>query len=277
MPRAARLRRAGRGGCTYALAVDEDHTWARRSVLAAAAVGLAGVVTAWDDGPVEEAGLVPTRHLDRSPRWRLARPRLGTPRGLVVALHGHGGDADTAFDLGLGKEVERTRLAVVSVDGGDSYWHARRDGSDSGAMVRDELLPMALGLAGLPTDVPVVLLGWSMGGYGALRIACDLGPGRVRGVVAVSAALWRRASQTPAGAYDDRADFERNSVLEHIDTLARIPVRIDCGTSDPFVAANRFLASELVGAAARFTPGGHDESYWRAQAPGEMTWAAAKA
>lgn len=191
-----------------------------------------------------------------------------------MALHGRGGDADTAFHLGLGDEVERTRLAVVSVDGGDGYWHARRDGTDSGAMVREDLIPLALRLAGLPADAPVVLFGWSMGGYGALRIACDLGPERVRGAVAVSAALWRRAGETPRGAYDDREDFEDNSIFGRTEQLRGIPVRLDCGTSDPFIGANRALAPRLPDVIESFTEGGHDDDYWCAQAPAEMDWAA---
>ncbi|WP_157557737.1 hypothetical protein [Intrasporangium oryzae] len=75
----------------------------------------------------------------------------------------------------------------------------------------------------------------------------------------MSAALWRRAGETPAGAFDDRADYQRNSVFERIGGLARLRVRIDCGTSDPFIAANRFPAQRLTRATARFTSGGHDE------------------
>src|SRR5215469_14006275 len=58
---------------------------------------------------------------------------------------------------------------VVSVDGGaNDYWHPRRSGSDAGAMVINELLPM---LAGHGIDTSrVAFLGWSMGGYGAVRL-----------------------------------------------------------------------------------------------------------
>ena len=90
-----------------------------------------------------------TASASHAPRWRLAVPRSGRPRGLVVALHGFGGSADDAFNLGFADAVETSRMALVSVDGGDTYWHARRDGSDTGAMVREELVPMALSAAGL--------------------------------------------------------------------------------------------------------------------------------
>ncbi|MGN6524178.1 MAG: alpha/beta hydrolase, partial [Actinomycetes bacterium] len=112
-------------------------------------------------------GRLSSRFGVESARWRLAVPRTSRPRGLVVALHGSGGDADDAFGLGFGDAVERSRMALVSVDGGKSYWHPRRDGTDTGAMVREELVPTALEASGLASSSRVVLLGWSMGGFGA--------------------------------------------------------------------------------------------------------------
>lgn len=167
-------------------------------------------------------------------------------------------------------------MALVSVDGGNGYWHARSDGSDTGAMVRDALLPLALEVAGLPASSRVVLLGWSMGGFGALLLAGDLGRSRVCGVVAASAALWLKGSQTPARAYDGRADFDRHSIFNRLPRLAGIPVRLDCGTSDPFIAANRTLARRLPGVEAHFTPGGHDDDFWGGNVAAEMAWAAAR-
>lgn len=61
----------------------------------------------------------------------------------------------------------------------------------NGAMVREGLIPMALARCDLPASTRVGLLGWSMGGFGALLLAGDLGAARVNGVVAASAALWR--------------------------------------------------------------------------------------
>ncbi|MDC5696865.1 alpha/beta hydrolase-fold protein [Intrasporangium calvum] len=210
-------------------------------------------------------------------RWRLAMPADQPPRGLVVVLHGYGGDADAAFDLGYADALDATRLAVVSVDGGNRYWHRRRDGTDSGAMVREELIPLALDRCGLPAGARVGLLGWSMGGFGALLLASELGRGRVTGVVAASAALWRTAGETPAGAFDDREDFDRHSILERADRLDGIPIRLDCGRSDPFIAANRALAERLSRVESHFEPGGHDDAWWRARATDEMDWLAALA
>ena len=61
-------------------------------------------------------------------------------------------------------------------------------------------------------------------------------------MVAASAALWLKGSQTPARAYDGRSDFDRHSIFNRLSRFAGIPVRLDCGTSDPFIAANRALA-----------------------------------
>ena len=38
--------------------------------------------------------------------------------------------------------VSRLGVAVAAVDCGGTYFHARRDGSDVGAMVIDDLLPV---------------------------------------------------------------------------------------------------------------------------------------
>ena len=208
-------------------------------------------------------------------RWQLARPThagsVTSPQPLVVALHGQGGDADWPFDgLHLERYVVPTGLAVATVDGGDFYWHARRSGVDTGRMVVDELLPLLAG-KGLATD-RIGLIGWSMGGYGALLMASKLGPRRVAGVVAVSAALWESYDDSWSVAFDDHEDFARNDVFEARRKLARIPVRLDCGRDDLFIAANRAFARGLPSAAATFDDGAHTEEYWTAHAGAQMSW-----
>ncbi|WP_374970219.1 alpha/beta hydrolase-fold protein [Terrabacter sp. BE26] len=257
----------------------------RRSVLRGALGVGAGAVAARlvtgrgrdPAGAVLADGVLNTRHgLDR-PRWRLAVPEGRSARGLVVALHGFGGDADSAFDLGYGDAVASTGLALASIDGGDGYWHRRSDGTDSGAMVREELIPLVLRRAGLPATSRVGLLGWSMGGFGALLLTSDLGPRRVAGVVAASAALWRTGAETPAVAFDGRADFDRHSIFDRVDRLDTLPVRLDCGLSDPFVAANRALAGRLARVETHFEPGDHEDPWWAAHASAEMAWLSGRA
>jgi S-formylglutathione hydrolase FrmB len=85
----------------------------------------------------------------------------------AIALHGHGGNADWVFDNAhIERHVASTALAVATIDGGNFYWHARRSGIDPGSMVVQELLPLLAG-KGLETS-RIALIGWSMGGYGAL-------------------------------------------------------------------------------------------------------------
>ena len=214
---------------------------------------------------------------DREVHWRLARPRQrpadGASQPLVVALHGYGGDADSPFtSVHIERHVVSTGLAVATVDGGDFYWHARRSGIDTGRMVIEELLPL-LGSKGLAAD-RVGLIGWSMGGYGALLMATKLGPKRVAGVVAASAALWHSPGDSAPGAFDDREDFVRNDVFAARAKLRGIPVRLDCGRDDPFIAANRAFAHELRDATVTFDDGDHTEEYWTARAGAQMSWLA---
>ena len=229
-------------------------------------------------GVVLEDGLFSSRFWrGRDVRWRLARPehRAASPASqpLVVALHGHGGDAGWPFNgVHIERHIVSTGLAVASVDGSDFYWHARRSGIDTSRMVIEELLPL-MGSKRLATD-RIGLIGWSMGGYGALLMATKLGSTRVAGVVAASAALWQAPFDSAPGAFDDSADFISNDVFAARGKLRGIPVRLDCGREDPFIAANRAFARELPDAAVTFDEGAHTEDYWTAHAGAQMSWLA---
>lgn len=211
--------------------------------------------------------------------WAIARPpgQTGALRPLI-ALHGKGSDAGTVMaggvEQGLAEAVGAglPPLAVVAVDGGGSYWHKRASGEDSGAMVTDELIPL-LADQGLDTS-RVAFLGWSMGGYGALLLGGRLGPRRTAAICAVSPALWRSPGAAAPGAFDGAADFAANSVFG-MPALASIPIRVDCGNSDPFYSATQAFVAQLPNPpAGGFSPGGHDASYWSAQLPAELTWVA---
>jgi S-formylglutathione hydrolase FrmB len=163
-------------------------------------------------------------------------------------------------------------VAVVAVDGGGSYWHKRASGEDSGAMVLDELIPM-LGSQGLDVS-RVGFLGWSMGGYGALLLGARLGAARTAAICSVSPALWTSSGAAAPGAFDNADDYAANTVWG-LPALASIPIRIDCGTSDPFYSATKEFISQLPNPpAGGFSPGGHDAGFWSAQLPSELTWLA---
>ena len=211
--------------------------------------------------------------------WAIARPP-GQTKTLrpVIALHGKGSDAATVMaggvEQGLAQAVSAglPPFAVVAVDGGGSYWHKRASGEDSGAMVLNELIPM-LDTQGLDTS-RVAFLGWSMGGYGALLLGARLGPARTAAITAVSPALWMSSGAAAPGAFDGADDFAANSVFG-LPALASIPIRVDCGNSDPFYSATQAFIAQLPNPpSGGFSPGGHDGTFWSAQLPAELTWMA---
>jgi S-formylglutathione hydrolase FrmB len=214
-----------------------------------------------------------------STNWAIARPPgQSKPLRPVIALHGKGNDASSVMaggvEQGLAQAVNAglPPFAVVSVDGGGSYWHKRASGEDSGGMVLNELIPI-LDSHGLDTS-RVAFLGWSMGGYGALLLGGRLGPGRTAAICAVSPALWTSAGAAAPGAFDGPDDYAANSVWG-MPALGSIPIRVDCGDSDPFYSATKqFIAALPNPPAGGFSPGGHNGEFWSSQLPAELTWIA---
>jgi len=256
--------------------------------LGAAAVGLAALHTGTAPAPAARAQPAPTFESGSfvsaarggvATGWAIARPPGQTgPLRPVIALHGRWSSAAAVMaggvEQGLAGAVSAglPPFAVVAVDGGDTYWHRRTSGEDAGAMVLDELIPM-LAERGLDTS-RVAFLGWSMGGYGALLLGARLGPARTAAICAVSPALWTSPAAAAPGAFDGPRDYRDNSVWG-LPALADIPIRIDCGTSDPFYAATRqYIAQLPVPPAGGFFPGGHDAAFWSALLPDELAWIA---
>jgi S-formylglutathione hydrolase FrmB len=214
-----------------------------------------------------------------STNWAIARPP-GQTKALrpVIALHGKGSDASTVMaggvEQGLAQAVNAglPPFAVVAVDGGGSYWHKRASGEDAGAMVLNELIPL-LDTQSLDTS-RVAFMGWSMGGYGALLLGGRLGPARTAAICAVSPALWMSSGAAAPGAFDGADDFSANSVFG-MPALASIPIRVDCGDSDPFYdATKQFIAQLPNPPAGGFSPGGHNGEFWSSQLPAELIWMA---
>lgn len=180
----------------------------------------------------------------------------GDGRGLPVCLVLHGASATAAdfprFGLGrfLSDAVARgtAPFVLAGADGGLLRWE-RFGGDDPQRMVHDEI-PGWCAERGFDT-ARIAAWGWSVGGYGALRLA-ETYPGFLRAVAAFS----------PAVALGDPV-FSAASVLRGT------TVGLWCGRQDSFY--NSVVALERVlpegPAAGRYAPGRHSRRYWNSITP----------
>ena len=204
---------------------------------------------------------------------------------VVLSLYGRGGDYLRALSLnGLalphylaaGIAGGMRPFAVATVEAGPaSYWHPRASGVDPQAMLVEEYLPL---LARRGLDVARVgLHGESMGGYGSLLLAQRLGSARVAAVAVDSPALFRRYADASAAAFDSPEDFAAHDVFAGIPRLAGVPVRLVCGSLDPFYDATRDFAARLHDPPAETSWGRacHHVGYWRSESAAQLAFLAA--
>jgi enterochelin esterase-like enzyme len=275
-------------GAAGAAAVGAGAVWADRSGEAARvwhhfAGGCAGPDGTVPPAPAEDpvTGRFRSRHVPDEVGFMVWQPGgLSAFGGLpvVVVLPGRGSTARAAFDelhlhaflaAALPPSVP---AGIASVDGGDSYWHARPDGEDRMAMLETEFLPLLQREFGLGGPGRAIA-GWSMGGYGAL-LAAERDPGGWSGVAVASPAIWPTYGDVWVGdAFDGRADFQKHSVFARASALERMPVWIGCGTADPFYENARRFAAALPAAHTHWADGGHDACLWRLVAPNELAFA----
>ena len=216
--------------------------------------------------------------LDRDLRQTLVTPAGADDerRPLLVFLHGRvdGDDGDRtnlSDELFAALEQLGDRAPAIAFVGGGSasYWHDRADGP-WGRYVLREAVPDAVRRLHAD-DRRVAIGGISMGGFGAYDLARQ-DPGRFCAVGGHSAALWERAGDTAAGAFDDAKDFARHDLIAAARADASpwrgIPLWLDGGDEDPFrPGAEAFAAALRAGGAdlrAHTWDGGHESGYWRA-------------
>ena len=135
--------------------------------------------------------------LDRSGD-RLALP-TGSPRGLLVALHGaeeDAGDAMVAWSAAV--ENGFAVLAVRSSQRTSPAYRSWPDQTRAAAEIADALGALPPGVRSLP----VVAAGFSAGGRVALRWALSAEPCAVAGVIAVAPAVSGDLEQAGVGALD---------------------------------------------------------------------------
>ena len=215
--------------------------------------------------------------VEPDPGYRISYPpgvHPGESLPVVIALHGAGGTAGTWCDnLGLDRFLAASghRMAVAAVDGGaTSFWHERSNGEDAGRMLLEEFLPL-LDEQGLDLS-RLALLGWSMGGLGALIHGARLADqGVAPPVLAVSPALWPDYEQAMPGAFDSRKQYDDAMAL--VRRALDLDTRVDCGTGDPFYRDVRQVLDEAE-VERHWEPGAHDPAYWTRVLPGQLDWLA---
>ncbi len=197
---------------------------------------------------------------------------------VCLFLHGLRGKARQAAPTGLAKRLAAgvrdgslPPFAFVAVDGGDNYWHENHVGDNSMAMLLEEV-PTWLRRRGLgdASGTPFACAGVSMGGFGALLYARRR---REQGkplaaVAAISPGLlmsWREMSTRRA--FKNTHEWAALDPLRNVDTLARTPVGIWCGTEDHFIEGTRKFIRLASPEVAYTGPGTHGDSFYRRVVP----------
>ncbi|GAA1035803.1 alpha/beta hydrolase-fold protein [Virgisporangium ochraceum] len=180
---------------------------------------------------------------------------------VCVVLHGGSKSPRDFPGLGLGRfltaAVDRGAAPFVLVGAsGDRLRWRPSTGDDPQRMVHEEI-PAWCAERGFDTR-RMAVWGWSMGGYGALRIAQTF-PGLVRSVAAFSPAVQRG---------DD--------VFDGVARLRGIPVGLWCGRDDDFYDDVRALHRALPAGpvAGGYTDGRHNFGYWSRVIPAAFAFVA---
>jgi enterochelin esterase-like enzyme len=193
-------------------------------------------------------------------------PASGLP--VCLALHGRGARARTFVELGVpdlltaAVRAGTPPFAIAAVDG-DHYW-VNVGGDDDPQRMLAEEVPTWLKQRDLRPASAV--FGISMGGFGALRFARahpDL-----EAVATASAALfvsWPDARSRKVFA--DEANWRAEEPLLHTGELRGADLGVWCGASDPFLGADRRLVKAVNPAVSEFSPGKHEDEYWRGVLP----------
>jgi pimeloyl-ACP methyl ester carboxylesterase len=206
--------------------------------------------------------------------------RRGDALPLVVVLPGLNGGAND-LDRGLGitgfATAAGSKLAFFQPGFSHrTYWHPRADGSDPMAqlLVLVSGVERKYGVGGARERRGV--LGWSMGGFGALLLA-QQHPDFVAAAVGLSPAVFRsykEARRSHPYTFDSAADWQQYGLWQHLDGLRGTAVRIDCGGGDPFAPTARELLERIPGAQGGIESGCHVGSFWRRRMPAALSFLA---
>ena len=180
--------------------------------------------------------------------------------------------AQRLIDIG---DIRPLMIAMPS-DGlwGDGSGYLNVGGEDAETWIMEDVLAAAaLAAPMLMAEPRLFLAGLSMGGYGALRLGAKYAA-RVSGISAHSSIT--HISQMADFVEEPLSHYLRAVSEQELDPLYWImrnrdllpPLRIDCGTDDRLIGANRalheVLASAGIGHQYFEYQGGHEWPYWEA-------------
>jgi S-formylglutathione hydrolase FrmB len=179
----------------------------------------------------------------------------GAGKGLpvVVVCHGATGQPADYEAFGFPQFVTQAvddgaqPFVLAGAYGSALRWEPQPGGDDPQAMVLDEM-PQWLDERGFDADRRA-LWGWSMGGYGVLRMA-EVDPGWARAVAAFSPAV------SPG-----------DPVFTDVAALAGTPLGVWCGTDDGLFGSVQSLVESLPEQPEIWSSGSgrHTRSYWNDQ------------
>ena len=209
-------------------------------------------------------------------------PCAGLP-AVVHALHGLGGGCgDWLEHTRLRGFPERARIAMVFPDAGASWYCDAFDGSnDWERRFVEQTMPAAERDLGLGEGVRRGIVGLSMGGYGALKLALRY-PGLFAAAASHSASLMRvrepNCTGSPHPVFGDwqtdgafrRANDPFELAAERMRDGRMPALFLDCGQKDALLDGNRLLHMRLtaLGVPHRYeeAPGYHTWPYWNRRA-----------
>lgn len=133
-------------------------------------------------------------------------------------------------------------------------------------------LPPRLREQGLGTD-HLAFHGWSMGGYGALRLAGTLGAPRTRAVAALSAALWTDPADASLSGFADPTETSATPCSAARTSCTTYACESTAGTttrSAPRTGA--YVAGFDRPVTSRLRPGAHNAAYWTRMLPAQLAF-----
>lgn len=227
-------------------------------------------------GPVVR-GTLASKTIGGNRKWIIYYPpgsKPGDSVAVAIIMHGLGdglGNVENkVYQLALADFVAAggTGFAVAAIEGGSYFWQ-KTGTRDGGALIASEFLTL-LTSRGLDTT-RLALAGWSMGGWGALRLACDELHGKLRAIAPMSTPCYPSWGAVPDKTWMSKAEFNRNNFYNRTQRLTGLPIYLACGTKDDFYPGNVAFAAKLkrtsgvTDVTTSFRTGIHDQAFWLSQ------------